>query len=63
MDESSRPVRYRVIGIREDDIHVPLCVYVSLEAAANIATLAQLGGTFIKIVIESDEEDVRRAQL
>ena len=63
MNESSRPVKYRVVGVREDGIHVPLCVYQSLEAVVTIATVAQSEAKFMRIVIESDDEDVRRAQV
>jgi hypothetical protein len=56
-------VKYRVVGIREDGKHVPLCSYVSLEAVEKIATLAQADPAFTRIVIESDDETVRRAQI
>jgi hypothetical protein len=63
MADTQRPVKYRVVGIREDGKHVPLCSYVSLEAVEKIATLAQADAEFTRIVIESDDETVRRAQI
>jgi hypothetical protein len=61
--EETPPVKYRVVGIREDGEHVALCSYLPLEAAEATATLAQSQRTFTKIVIESDEVNVRRAQI
>jgi hypothetical protein len=57
MADTPRQPKYRVVGIREDGKHVPLSVYLSLESAETIATLARFGPTFTKIVIESDEDE------
>jgi hypothetical protein len=63
MCDSPRPVKYRVIGVREDGRHVPLCVYLSLEIAERIANLALAEATFTQVIIESNEEVVRRARV
>jgi hypothetical protein len=63
MSESPRSVKYRVVGVREDGKHVPLCVYLALETAERISTLARSEPTYAKIIIESNEGDVRRAQI
>jgi hypothetical protein len=63
MAEVPHPVKYRVVGIREDGKHVPLCSYLSLEVAETIATLAQSQPTFTRIIIESNDIDVRRARI
>ena len=63
MAEAPHPVKYRVVGIREDGERVPLCSYLSLEVAETIATLAQSQPTFTRIFIESNEVDIRRAQI
>jgi hypothetical protein len=63
MAETQRPVKYRVVGIRADGKQVPLCSYMSLEAVERIATLAQADAAFKRIIIESDGEIVRRAQI
>jgi hypothetical protein len=63
MAETQRPVKYRVVGIRKDGRQVPLCSYMSLEAVERVAMLAQADATFTRIIIESDDETVRRAQI
>jgi len=63
MSEPLRPVKYRVVGVRADGNHVPLCAYLSLEIAERIANLAYAEAAFIQIIIESNEEDVRRARI
>jgi hypothetical protein len=63
MAETQRPVKYRIVGIREDGKQVPLCSYMSLEAVERIAILAQADTAFKRIIIESDDEIVRRAQI
>ena len=63
MAETQRPVKYRVVGIRKDGRQVPLCSYMSLEAVERIALLAQTDAAFKRILIESDDEIVRRAQI
>jgi hypothetical protein len=62
MADSPRPVKYRVVGISDDGEHVPICSYVSLEVAERAATLAQSHKEFRRIILESDDEVVRRAQ-
>jgi hypothetical protein len=63
MAETQSPVKYRVVGIREDGKHVPLCSYLSFEAVETIATLARSQATFTRIIIESNDVNVRRAQI
>jgi len=63
MADTQRPVKYRVVGIRQDGKHVPLCSYMSLEAVERIAMLAHADAAFMRILIESDDEIVRRAQI
>jgi hypothetical protein len=63
MADSPSAVKYRVVGIREDGKHVSLCSYVSLEVTEKVATLEQSRPEFTTILIESDEEVVRRARI
>lgn len=63
MDDSKKPVKYRVFGVREDGKDVLLCSYVSLEVAESVATFEQSQPEYTRIIIESDDEDVRRAQI
>jgi hypothetical protein len=63
MAETKHSVKYRVVGIHEDGKHVPLCTYLSLEAVEKIAALAQAEATFTRIIIESDDEPIRRARI
>ena len=63
MSESPRQVKYRVVGEHEDGQQVPLSTYLSLEAAERIASLARSNPAFKQIIIESDEEDIRRARV
>jgi hypothetical protein len=63
VSDPPRPVKYRVVGVREDGRHVPLCAYLSLEIAERIANLAHADATFTQVIIESNEECVRRARI
>jgi len=63
MADAARPVKYRVMGVCEDGRQVPLCVYLSLESAEKIANLAHAEASFTRVIIESDEEVVRRARV
>ena len=63
MDDSKKAVKYRVFGVREDGKEVLLCSHVSLEVAERVATFEQSQPEFTRIIIESDDEVVRRAQI